>query len=166
MTRCGLCPSTANCSSCVRIAVSTKKDRLTVWSAYLFVSIGLLLGSNSLAGANTCAGTAVDALVSVDYIDVASRDSLYGALADAGATSNTSIRNFVSHSFVRLICKVNVWCKDINFISSEQIPSRKAPRKWKILFFTPFSSLLGRADRPKRGEQPRQWQGRSRGCSG
>ena len=59
----------------------------------------LLCGRDRLAGANACAGAAVDALVSVDNIDVASRDSLYRALADAGTAGNTSVRNFVSHSF-------------------------------------------------------------------
>lgn len=57
-----------------------------------------LFGLNSLAGANTCAGTAVDALVGINHIDVTSRNSLYGALADAAAAGNARIGNFVSHN--------------------------------------------------------------------
>ena len=50
-----------------------------------------LFGSDSLAGANACAGAAVDALVGIDNIDIACRNSLNGALADASSASYARI---------------------------------------------------------------------------
>lgn len=63
-----------------------------------------LFRNDRLAGANACAGAAVDALVGVDDIDVAGRNSLRGALADAGAACNAGVGNFVSHCFEKFIC--------------------------------------------------------------
>ena len=65
-----------------------------------------LLGDDSLARANACAGAAVDALVGVDDVDVAGRDGLYRALADAGTAGNARISDFVSHCV--LLFMVNV----------------------------------------------------------
>lgn len=62
-----------------------------------------LLRYDRFAGANACARTAVDALVGVDNVDVAGRNSLDGALADAGAASHAGVRDFVSH-----VCKIFV----------------------------------------------------------
>lgn len=56
-----------------------------------------LFRNNRLAGANACAGAAVDAGVGVDYIDIASRDSLYRTFADAGTAGNAGVGDFVSH---------------------------------------------------------------------
>ena len=50
-----------------------------------------------LAGANACAGAAVDALIGIDHIDIAGRDRFGRALADAGAAGNAGISDFVSH---------------------------------------------------------------------
>ena len=59
-----------------------------------------LFRNDRLAGANACAGAAVDAGVGVDYIDIASRDSLYRTFADAGTAGNAGnagVGDFVSH---------------------------------------------------------------------
>lgn len=57
-----------------------------------------LFRNDRLAGANACAGAAVDALVGIDNVDVAGRNGLDGAFADAGAAGNARISDFVSHS--------------------------------------------------------------------
>lgn len=62
-----------------------------------FISTELFAGDNCLAGANFCAATALDALVRVDVIDIALRDSLNGANRHAGAASNARIGDYVSH---------------------------------------------------------------------
>ena len=66
----------------------------------LYCSELLCLGSVYRAG--VLAGTAVDALIGIDYINVAGRNSLYGALTNAGTASNASVSNSVSHSLVVL----------------------------------------------------------------
>ncbi len=62
---------------------------------------GRLLFRDSFGRASACAGTAGDALVSVNYISVvACRDSLNGALTCAGTAGDTYVFvNFVSHFF-------------------------------------------------------------------
>ena len=52
---------------------------------------------DSTGGASASAGTAGDASVLVNLVDVAFADSSDGALIDAGAASNTDVSNFVSH---------------------------------------------------------------------
>ncbi len=63
----------------------------------------LFTGDDSLAGANACAGTAVDANIGVDNIDIAFRDSLNGTFGETSAASNTRVCNYVSHC-----CKILV----------------------------------------------------------
>lgn len=78
----------------------TKARLLLLGTASLVACSDYLLArDDSLRGANACAGTAVHALIGVDYINVACRDSLYGALANTGTASNARVGNFVSHSF-------------------------------------------------------------------
>ncbi len=52
---------------------------------------------NSASGASASAGTAANASVLVDLVDVAFADSSNGALVDAGAASNADVSDFVSH---------------------------------------------------------------------
>ena len=66
------------------------------------------LQGDCLVGTNIRATTALDAGVSVDNINVTSRNSLYGALANAATASYTFLRiNFVSHNLY-LLKKFNV----------------------------------------------------------
>ena len=51
----------------------------------------LSLWCNSLRRTYACASTAVDALISVDYIDITCRNSLYWALSDTCTTCNARI---------------------------------------------------------------------------
>ena len=69
-----------------------------------------LLRNDSLVRANACAGAAVDALVGIDDIDVAGRDGLYRAFADAGPACYAGISNLVSHFFscLWLMCVVQI----------------------------------------------------------
>ena len=61
------------------------------------------LQRNSLIGAYVCAATALDAGISVNNVNIPSRDSLYGALANAATTSYTFVGiNFVSHNLYLL----------------------------------------------------------------
>jgi hypothetical protein len=52
---------------------------------------------DSTGGASASAGTAANASVLVDLVDVAFADSSDGALIDAGAASNADVSNSVSH---------------------------------------------------------------------
>ena len=65
---------------------------------YFFGVCGLFAGDDCFAGANRCAGTAVDAGVGIDVVDVAFRDSANGAFGEAGAASNAAVSDYVSHS--------------------------------------------------------------------
>ena len=58
----------------------------------------LSLRSDSLWRTYTSTSTAVDTLAWVDYIDIASRDSLNWTLVDASTACNARIWNFVSHN--------------------------------------------------------------------
>lgn len=51
----------------------------------------VLFGVDSFVRANACAGAAIDALVRVDNIDVACRNSLNGAFVDAGAACDAGV---------------------------------------------------------------------------
>lgn len=84
---------------------SMKKSTLPIGRSALFTDLRCfeLLRYDRFAGANACARTAVDALVGVDNVDVAGRNSLDRALADAGAASHAGVRDFVSH-----VCKIFV----------------------------------------------------------
>ena len=55
-------------------------------------------------GASASAGTAANASVLVNLVDVAFADSSDGAFVDAGAASNADVSDFVSHfvSFFRI----------------------------------------------------------------
>lgn len=66
-------------------------------ASFKFYSTKLFAGDDCLGGAYRCAGAAVDAGVGVDYIDIASRDSLYRTFADAGTAGNAGVGDFVSH---------------------------------------------------------------------
>ena len=58
----------------------------------------VLLRNDRFARANACAGAAVDALVGIDNVDVAGRNGLDGAFADAGAVGNARNSDLVSYS--------------------------------------------------------------------
>ena len=58
----------------------------------------LFAGDDSLAGANFCARTALDASIGIDVVDVAFRDSVNGTNGKAGATSNALVGDNVSHN--------------------------------------------------------------------
>lgn len=100
---------------------------------FIFISCGLF-GSDSLGGANACAGTAVDAFFGVDHIDIAGRDSLYRTFADAGAACNTQVRiDFVSHcrkkfiitslrNRIANICKKSVFEYKRHFFFAKVLP--------------------------------------------
>ena len=62
---------------------------------------------------NACAGSAVDALIGIDHIDIAGRDRLYRAFADTSTACNACVGNFVSHCFVDFLLSV---CKYSDFI--------------------------------------------------
>ena len=76
----------------------------------------LFTGLDSLAGANACAGSAVDALVGIDNVDIAGRDSLYRTFVDAGSASDAGIIDFVSHCLKVFVNKVSA--KIIKFFNS------------------------------------------------
>ena len=53
--------------------------------------LSVRLQADSLRRTNTCACATLDALVSINYIDVAGADSLNRTLIDAGTASDTRI---------------------------------------------------------------------------
>jgi len=55
---------------------------------------------DSVIGANSCAGAALNAGVGVDNVDRAFGDSFYGALGEAGAASHAVVGNYVCHGVV------------------------------------------------------------------
>lgn len=65
--------------------------------SFLLVICERLTLLDSTGGASASAGTAGDASVLVNLVDVAFADSSDGALIDAGAASNTDVSDFVSH---------------------------------------------------------------------
>ena len=89
-----------------------KTANLRGLAVFCCLSVKLLTRDNSLAGAHAGARAAVDALIGIDYIDIALRDSLNGALANTGTASYASVGNFVSHSCNVLSVNVCVcYCK-------------------------------------------------------
>ncbi len=58
----------------------------------------LLRKADCLVGANRSACAALCALVGVDVIDVALRDSSYWALVDASSACDTVVTNYVCHN--------------------------------------------------------------------
>ena len=58
--------------------------------------LGLAL-YDSVVGTYTGTCTAIETFVSIDFVDVALRDSLYGTLADTRTASNAVVCNNVSH---------------------------------------------------------------------
>ena len=61
-------------------------------------SCSVLGQADSATGASISTGATLGALVGVDRIDVALRDSANGAFVDTCAASNTIFTNYVSHS--------------------------------------------------------------------
>ena len=57
----------------------------------------LFSGDDCFAGANFSAAAAFDAGVGIDVIDIAFRDSLYGANGKTCSASHTLISDYVSH---------------------------------------------------------------------
>lgn len=53
---------------------------------------------NSFVGANLRTAAAADARIRVDVIDIALRDSLYGAYGLAGAAGHAVVADYISHS--------------------------------------------------------------------
>lgn len=66
------------------------------------ISVIVLARDDCFAGANFCAGTAFDAGVGIDVIDVTFRDSFYGADGKTCSASNAFVGNYVSHDFFDL----------------------------------------------------------------
>ena len=60
---------------------------------------------NSFRGASSCARTALGASLGIDVIDIAFRDSAYGALVNTRTACNAVVANYISH-FLR--CFYNV----------------------------------------------------------
>ena len=73
----------------------------------------LFAGDDSFAGANRSAGTAIDAGIGVDVVDVAFRDGANGALGEAGAASYTFVGDYVCQG-VNKYKLVDNWIKTIN----------------------------------------------------
>ncbi len=67
-----------------------------------FVGSVCLAFNDSTSRAGASAGTAANASVLVDFVDVAFADSSNGAFVDASAASNTDVSDFVSHFFTFL----------------------------------------------------------------
>lgn len=62
------------------------------------ISVIVLARDDCFAGANFCAGTAFDAGVGIDVVDIALGDSLHGADGQAGAACHAFVGDYVSHS--------------------------------------------------------------------
>ena len=71
---------------------------------YRCVSV-LFSGDDSLAGANFCARTALDASIGIDVVDIAFRDSVNGADGLASATSHARVCDYVSHDRLILVVR-------------------------------------------------------------
>ena len=72
---------------------------------------GLFAGDDSLAGANFCARTALDAGIGIDVVDFAFRDSVNGTNGLASATSHARVSNNVSHDRLILVWVDNLYEK-------------------------------------------------------
>ena len=68
-------------------------------SCFCLLCVRDLTLDDGAGGASASAGTAANASVLVNLVDVAFADSSDGALVDAGAASNTNVSDFVSHFF-------------------------------------------------------------------
>ena len=66
----------------------------------------LLAGSDSTGGASVSASAAVEAGVGIDRIDVAFLDGIGGTYALASTTSYAAVRNYISHSSVKILSDV------------------------------------------------------------
>ena len=75
----------------------------------------LLAGSNSTSGASVGAGTAVEAGIGINRIDVTFLDSVGGTYRLASATCYAAVRNYISHSSVKILSEVV-----INNVNSKQ----------------------------------------------
>ena len=71
----------------------------------------LFAGDDSVAGANFCAWTALDAGIGIDVVDVAFRDSVNGTNGLASATSHARVGNNVSHDRLILVWLENLYEK-------------------------------------------------------
>ena len=79
-------------------AVCRKKNKLPIDSAAYPISFVQLFSLGCSYGAGICASAAVDALGSVDSVNVTGRDSLYGAAVCASAASDALISiDLISH---------------------------------------------------------------------
>ena len=77
-----------------------KNGRCTHSTAAIVSVVDELLGLRSLDGANACAGTAVDAFISVDdELAIFFCNCIGRAFAFAGTASDAIISNDISHSF-------------------------------------------------------------------
>jgi hypothetical protein len=89
---------------------SIEHKKRTVFTV-LFLLEGLLREGNGLGGALSCAGAALNALLSVDHIvDIAHIDRFYRTLSCAGAAGQAIVINKISHN-ESSICKIDlkVW---------------------------------------------------------
>ena len=98
------------------------------------------LQGDCLVGTNIRATTALDAGISVNNINIASRDSLYGALADAATTSYTFFGvNFVRRGFaIQLFRIFNVFCRLCYILMSTRLCKPQQPLLYSSL---PFSTI-------------------------
>ena len=77
-----------------------KNGRCTHSTAAIVSVVDELLGLRSLDGANACAGTAVDAFISVDdELAIFFSNCIGRAFAFAGTASDAIISNDISHCF-------------------------------------------------------------------
>lgn len=88
---------------------------------------------NSARRAYTCARSAVNASIRIDDVNVALADRADRALADAGATCDTRIMNYICHS-----------------ILLQQIHSNDSQGCHKIIIVIPFAGVKNQRLRPRR----------------
>lgn len=75
------------------------KKSSAITELFLFLCCGLFARVDSTGGASVGASATINAFVSIDFVDIAFRDSVGGTFAHASTASNAIIANNVSHSF-------------------------------------------------------------------
>ena len=74
----------------------------------------LLAGSNSTSGTCVGAGTAVEAGIGINRIDVTFLDSVGGTYRLASAACYAAVRNYISHSSVKILSEVVINNVNVN----------------------------------------------------
>jgi hypothetical protein len=80
----------------------TKKPGLLRRSGFLFFLLLFSLERDGAGGASVGTGAALGALIGIDGVDIALRDSTNGTFVDTSAACYAVFTNFVSHSFLYL----------------------------------------------------------------